>query len=69
MAELKTKLTDASVAKFIKTVEDADRRADCEKIIALMKKVTKAEPKMWGRRSSGLVRSASSTIPGESLIG
>lgn len=48
MAELKTKQTDASVAKFIKTVQDADRRADCEKIIALMKKVTKAEPKMWG---------------------
>ncbi|MEI6737292.1 MAG: DUF1801 domain-containing protein [Pseudomonadota bacterium] len=47
MAELKTKLNDASVEKFIAKV-DPQRRADCWTIIALMQKVTKAPPKMWG---------------------
>ncbi len=48
MAELKTKETKASVAAFIDTVEDPIRRKECKQIIALMKKHTKAEPKMWG---------------------
>jgi hypothetical protein len=47
MAELKTKLTDASVAKFIKS-QDERTQADCDKIIRIMKKATKSEPKMWG---------------------
>ena len=48
MAELKTKENDASVAKFIDAVEDPIRRKECKQIIALMKKHTKAQPKMWG---------------------
>jgi hypothetical protein len=48
MAELKTKLTDASVDKFLKGVKDEDARADCYQIIGIMKSATKAEPKMWG---------------------
>lgn len=48
MAELKTKLNDASVEKFLNTVEDKQKREDCFKILEMMKKITKEEPKMWG---------------------
>lgn len=48
MAELKTKPTDASVEEYLDTIEDPRRRADCEAIVALMKRVTKCEPRMWG---------------------
>jgi hypothetical protein len=48
MAELKTRQTDASVEEYLDTIEDPRRRADCAAISALMKKVTKCEPKMWG---------------------
>ena len=48
MAELKTKLTDASVDKFLKGVKNEEVRADCYQIIEIMKKAAKAEPKMWG---------------------
>ncbi|MEP7136637.1 MAG: DUF1801 domain-containing protein [Chloroflexota bacterium] len=48
MAELKTKLNNASVDKFLKGVKDEQTRADCYQIIELMQKAAKAEPKMWG---------------------
>ena len=48
MAELKTKQTEASVDEYLDTIDDPRRRADCAVISALMKKVTKCEPKMWG---------------------
>ena len=48
MAELKTKATDASVDKFLQGIADEKKRADSYQIIELMKKATKAEPKMWG---------------------
>lgn len=48
MAELKTKRTDASVEKFLEEVKDEQVRADCYRIMDIMKKVVKAEPKMWG---------------------
>ena len=48
MAELKTKQTEASVEKYLDTIEDPRRRADCVAISALMKRVTRFEPKMWG---------------------
>lgn len=48
MAELKTKLNDASVEKFLLTIKDEATRADCRAIMALMQQATKAEPKMWG---------------------
>lgn len=47
-AELKTKVNDASVTKFIEGVADEQKRNDCFEIIKLMKQVTKEEPKMWG---------------------
>ena len=48
MAELKTKPTANSVAKFLAAIPDADRRADCQTIAELMAKVTKQQPRMWG---------------------
>lgn len=48
MAELKTKMNDASVEKFLMAIKDETTRADCRAIMALMRQATKAEPKMWG---------------------
>jgi len=48
MAELKTKQTEASVEEYLDTIEDPRRRADCSAISALLKRVTRFEPKMWG---------------------
>ena len=48
MAELKTKQTDASVDEYLNAIEDAGRRDDCRALAALMRRVTKYEPKMWG---------------------
>ena len=48
MAELKTKKTESSVPKFIATIADETRREDAKALVEFMRKVTKAEPKMWG---------------------
>lgn len=48
MAENKTKPTKVSVKKFIDSVEDVQKRKDSYVLIDLMKKITKAAPKMWG---------------------
>ncbi|HEV8409381.1 MAG TPA: DUF1801 domain-containing protein [Gemmatimonadaceae bacterium] len=48
MAEPKTKVNDASVAKFIESVKDAETRADCEALVELMEAATKDKAKMWG---------------------
>jgi Domain of unknown function (DU1801) len=48
MAEPKTKATGKSVQAFLATVKDPARRADCETLVKLMKKITKQEPTMWG---------------------
>ena len=46
--ELKTKVNKASVENFINSVEDKQKRDDSFKILELMKRITKEEPKMWG---------------------
>jgi len=48
MAELKTKLNDASVEDFLNTIEDDQKRRDCFEIMKIMKQAAKAGPKMWG---------------------
>lgn len=47
MAELQTKPGDESVPAFLAKL-DEKRRADCETVLALMKKRTRQEPRMWG---------------------
>ncbi|MCH7691474.1 MAG: DUF1801 domain-containing protein [candidate division Zixibacteria bacterium] len=56
MAEVKTKETRLSVAKFIGKVESGQKRKDSEAILKLMKQVTKEEPKMWGASMIGFGR-------------
>ena len=53
MAELKTKRTEASVDDFIAGIADEQRREDCRALLAMMKRVTKAPPKMWGASMVG----------------
>ncbi len=48
MADNKTKQTAASVDAYLAAIVDPARRADCEALAALMQKVTKEPPKMWG---------------------
>ena len=48
MAELKTRLTRASVEKFLEGIKDEKKRQDCYQLLKIMKKATRAEPKMWG---------------------
>jgi hypothetical protein len=48
VAAQKTKPTPAGVEDFVKAIGDDNRRADCNTLIALMKKITKCEPRMWG---------------------
>ena len=53
MAELKTKETDQSVAKFLDSIDDEQQRKDCKTIAKIMRQVTKAKPKMWGSSMVG----------------
>lgn len=48
MAELKTKKTSASVATFLTSIGDKQRRLDAKKIAAMMRKATGSRAKMWG---------------------
>lgn len=48
MAELKTQQTKASVEEYLDSIEDPQRREDCVAMSALLKRVTKFEPQMWG---------------------
>jgi len=48
MADIKTKVNDASVELFLNGIEDAQKRQDALTILQLMQTVTGAQPKMWG---------------------
>ena len=48
MAEMKTKVNDASVEEFVDGLANATRREDAKVVLALMKSVTRKPPKMWG---------------------
>jgi hypothetical protein len=48
MAELKTKLTDASVEDFLDGIADERKRQDSYTILTMMQEVTGAKAKMWG---------------------
>lgn len=48
MAELKTKPNDRDVNAFLAAVEDPKRRADAQRLLALMAEATGERPVMWG---------------------
>lgn len=52
MAELKTKPIKKSVTAFIKSIENK-RRADCQTLLYIMKRVTAIKPVMWGNSIVG----------------
>lgn len=48
MAELKTKPTGRSVDAFLESVLPEERRKDCVKLAAMMRRVTGETPRLWG---------------------
>ncbi|MCG3120997.1 MAG: hypothetical protein ALAOOOJD_03925 [bacterium] len=48
MAEPKTKRNDSSVEAFLNSVANTQKRRDAFTVLELMRKITKAEPAMWG---------------------
>ena len=48
MAEAKTKPTGASVETYLASKASSEQLADCKAVMAICKRVTKQQPKMWG---------------------
>ena len=53
LAEIKTKQTSSSVAGFIDSIADEQKRKDSQVILKLMEKAMKEKPKMWGSSMIG----------------
>jgi len=51
-AKNKTRATGGSVAKFLAGL-DAERQEDCRRLVAMLRRATKAAPKMWGANIVG----------------
>lgn len=47
-AEIKTKQNEGSVADFLNTVDDEQKKNDANEVLEMMKTATKLEPRMWG---------------------
>ena len=48
MAELKSKYTDASIDDYLVSRASPDQLSDCKAVMAICKRVTKQQPRMWG---------------------
>ena len=48
MSTLKTKPTKVSAKSHIAAIANEEQRNDAQTLVALMRKVTRQEPKMWG---------------------
>ena len=48
MSVLKTKPTEVSVESHIAALANEEQRHDAQRLVVLMRKVTKQEPRMWG---------------------
>src|SRR5262245_58461897 len=48
MAEAKTKYTHASVAEYLASRASPEQLADCKALMAMLRRVTNAQPRMWG---------------------
>ena len=48
MAAIKTQKNDVDVLTFLESVKDEIKRKDGMTLLAMMKKITKQEPRMWG---------------------
>jgi hypothetical protein len=47
MGEIKTHRTGEDVSALLRAIADEGRRADCETLLALMKKATGQQPEVW----------------------
>lgn len=56
MAENKTRPGTASVAQFLNSIENDQRRADAKKVAAMMRKATGKRAKLWGTSIIGFGR-------------
>lgn len=56
MAETKTKPTKASPETYIAAIANEEQRKDAETLVALMRRATKEEPRMWGPSIVGFGR-------------
>jgi hypothetical protein len=48
MAEAKTKPTAANIDEYLQSRASPEQLADCKALMAMLKRVTKEQPKMWG---------------------
>lgn len=48
MSVLKTKPTEVSPGRYIAAFANEEQRNDAKSLVALMRKVTRQEPRMWG---------------------
>jgi len=48
MSVLKTRPTEVSVESHIAAIANEEQRNDARRLVALMRKVTRQEPRMWG---------------------
>jgi hypothetical protein len=48
MAEAKTKASDASIDEYLASRASAEQLSDCRALMAILKRVTRQPPKMWG---------------------
>lgn len=53
MAENKTQKTTAVVTDFLNAIENEKKRADCLRLFEMMKRISGAEPAMWGEAIVG----------------
>ncbi|MEO7308289.1 MAG: DUF1801 domain-containing protein [Ferruginibacter sp.] len=69
MAELKTKITKASVKDFIAAVQDEEKRKDSKTLLKLFAEATKQKAALWGNNVIGFgvfsYKSEKSTQAGE----
>ena len=48
MSSQKTTANNRSVESFINSIDDSTKKEDSKRLVAIMQKVTKETPKMWG---------------------
>lgn len=53
MAELKTKVNEMSVEKFLEAIGDEKKRQDAGRLLEMMREITGEQAKMWGESIVG----------------
>ena len=56
MAELKTKVSKASVTRFLNSITDEQKKRDCFALVDAMQSAAKTKPEMWGPSIVGFGR-------------